>query len=641
MDSQTAELRPAEPRPKTSLIKHRPVVGSVTAVLISIGFAILATPIVMGEAILESSRHMQLVVGKPSPITVRIPQFFRSGQWQGGPIVVRRGEMVSEKQLQVAKTRRYPTTKSTWLAHFCGLFLLGLLYTLYLRRSHNGRLLRTQVVTLLLLLCVAACIKLALIFTAVSALIAPVAGAAIIAAAVVNLSAGVVTGIAASVVVGLLTPFDLGVLGVLIVQSLISVVLLGDRHRRGMRTVFVGIAGGIAAAIMYTVIYYLSWHQFPIHELSQPLRSPWLAAAAGGILSALVVLPATPIYQFLLGEVTHSKLVTLSDLSNPLLKQIAKNSPGTWQHSLAMANMAETAANAIGANARLVRVGAYYHDLGKSLQPNYFIENLTPGQPSPHDQLPPEMSADAIFAHVTEGVRLGRKKRLPERVIDFMHMHHGDGILEYFWAKCEAQGNPQQLTRDHFRYPGVPPQTRETAILAIVDAVEAASRTLRSSDSNAIRNLVQRIVYGKLHLGQLDDSGLTVADLRGVSDSLMETIKHAFHGRIEYPWQKEQNEAQSQIDSERPRQPSPVAQLAQSGVRVTQRMMAGPRLDSLDIPRPDWTPATVSSESKNGLPAPATTPTANHDPPRADSPRAAQAPPGSSPPSTKPPQTKP
>src|SRR5262249_37131252 len=155
-------------------------------------------------------------------------------------------------------------------------------------------------------------------------------------------------------------------------------------------------------------------------------------------------------------------------------------------------------------------------DLGKSAQPKYFVENLAPGETSPHDQLPPEMSCDAIFSHVGEGVALGRRARLHERVIDFMYTHHGDGVLEYFWGKAQEQGNPRGRSMHHFRSRGQPPQSRETAILAICDAVEAAARTLRRPDPTAIEALVQYIVYGKLHLGQLDDSGLTLTDLRRI-----------------------------------------------------------------------------------------------------------------------------
>ena len=169
-----------------------------------------------------------------------------------------------------------------------------------------------------------------------------------------------------------------------------------------------------------------------------------------------------------------------------MLQRLSLEAPGTYAHTIAVANLAEAACRAIGANALLARVGAYYHDLGKSLQPKYFIENLEPGETSPHDKLPPEVSTDAIFAHVTEGILNARKAGLHERIIDFMHMHHGNGVLEYFWGKCQEQGNPRGFTVESFRYPGHPPQSRETAILAICDAVEAASRTLKKPEPAAM-----------------------------------------------------------------------------------------------------------------------------------------------------------
>jgi putative nucleotidyltransferase with HDIG domain len=232
-----------------------------------------------------------------------------------------------------------------------------------------------------------------------------------------------------------------------------------------------------------------------------------------------------------------------------------------------------------------VRVGAYYHDLGKSLQPKYFIENLDPGETSPHDQLPPEVSCDAIFAHVTEGIVAARKAGLHERIVDFMHMHHGNGVLEYFWGKAKEQGNPKGFSVEQFRYPGHPPQSRETAILAICDAVEAASRTLKKPDATAIDSLVQRIVYGKLHLGQLDESGLSMSDLRCVADSLRETIRHANHGRIEYPWQRAEQDASATVP--------PIS-------------TTGPRLDSLDRPagadRSGASPLPVDPLAGSGAP---------------------------------------
>jgi putative nucleotidyltransferase with HDIG domain len=313
---------------------------------------------------------------------------------------------------------------------------------------------------------------------------------------------------------------------------------------------------------------------------------------AAGLLATFVA----PLIERALGEVPRSHLVELTDLNHPLLKRIATAAPGTWAHSLAMANMAELAATAIGANALLTRVGAYFHDLGKSSAPQYYIENLHAGEASPHDSLDPDVSADAIFAHCTEGVRLGRAAGVPEPVLDFMHMHHGDGLLEYFWHKNQEQGNPKGLSERHFRYPGLPPQTKETAILAICDAVEAASRTLKTPSERDLTNLVQRIVFGKLRLGQLDQSGLTSADLKALCNSLVDTLKNSFHVRIEYPWQKEERAAK-QADGataatgagEATAAPAPVP-VEEPGPTLTQRILVEERLDSADSPRPTGKP---------------------------------------------------
>ena len=610
-----------KPNPKTkrgSIIKPRPRVGYAAAIAIALGFAVIATPIVMGQDVLGSLGGFETTPGKSAPMTVRIPMFRGYDPTdepfvlKGGSIVVTAGDHVDAKTAARIDAVRsdQPHGAGAWLGYFIALFLLAMLFTAQLRRSHLGKLYRTMCVTLGLMLGVAFAVKLLLMFTSISSLIVPVGAAALVTALVVDLSSGLAVGLTASVLIGFLVPFDIGGIAVLAVQGLATVLVLGDPHKtkRGKRhVVLAGAFGGVAAASAYLVLYYLTLKQAPTTELSSPLSSAWLAAAAGGLLSGFVAIAVQPLYQYLLGELTRNKLVELEDLSNPLLKQIAAKSPGTWQHSLAMANMSEIAANAIGANGRLVRVGAYYHDLGKSLQAKYFIENLAPGEKSPHDRLAPEVSCDAIFAHVTEGVRVGRENGLPERIIDFMHMHHGDGRLEYFWAKCQEEGNPKGLTEEDFRYPGLRPQTRETAILAICDAVEAASRTLKQPDERSIRQLVTRIVYGKLHQGQLDYSGLSVADLRKITDSLTETIKHAFHGRIEYPWQREERErkeAEARGETTAPESPAgkDVATARAIPRSRTQRLIEELRLDSLDAPRPYWrnTPLGVGTGTKDG-----------------------------------------
>lgn len=606
-DAQANHEVDASPRRRARrILRPRPRAGWPHGLALSLLFALLATPMLMAQSwVVDRS---DLVAGQPSPVTVRVPLFLgrtvADHELSRGSIVIARGDAIDDPRLVQAVRERQPSGYGAWLTYAAGLLLTGLLYTARLRRSHKGILLRTQAVNLSIIVLSTAVACVLMLGTPLSVLVLPVCAIAITTALAVDLGAALATSLVTALVLGSLTPFDPGVLTVLGVQGATAALVVGERRQSRpvrMTILSAGLAAGLAGAASYFLVYYLTHNQTPMGELDAPLRSAWLASAAAGPIGAALAMMALPLHQRSLGEIPQSTLVQLEDLGHPLLKKIAEGSPGTWQHSLAMANMAEIAANAIGANGRLVRVGAYFHDLGKSVSPKYFIENLSGGEASPHDAIPPQQSCDAIFNHVTEGVRMARKYGLHERIIDFMHMHHGDGRLEYFWAKCQEQGNPDGLTEEDFRYPGVKPDSRETAILAICDAVEAASRTLRNPDEPAIEDLVQRIVYGKLHLGQLDESGLTVADLRRISNSLMDTIKHAHHGRIEYPWQRKQAERSDTPQPTQLERPRPVPRDSQS---TTQRLLGRPRLDSLDVPRPPGSQRITAQNGRAQTPAP-------------------------------------
>jgi putative nucleotidyltransferase with HDIG domain len=540
-----------------SLVPRRPTVSWWLGLVLAASLAALVTPVITAErwllrfhpsrvsdtgAVLEPGT---IIEAQAAPFTVRAPVFAGYDHLRvGGGVVVARGETASRDEATIsdAIAGTMPRGPVLYAAFFALIFVLAAIFTYHLRRSTRGRLLRVQLVSFLLLAVLAVAVKLVLLSTALSAFVVPVAVLALVPTLVLDRTVGLATGVLAALVVSVLSPFDVGLAILLLVQAATAGLVVAERPKQRWRAALVGgLVATLCTSATYLLLTYLTTGQLP--DLHDPLHAPWVAAAIGPALAALLAVPLVPIYQRLVGEITRGKLVALEDLDHPLLRQIADKAPGTWQHSLMMANMAEIAANAIGASGRLVRVGAYFHDLGKSLSPRYFIENLEPGATSPHDQLPPEVSCGAIFAHVTEGIASARKAGLHERIVDFMHMHHGNEVLDYFWAKCREQGNPNDLTVDDFRYPGHPPQSRETAILAICDAVEAASRTLQKPDAAEIDALVQRIVYGKLHLGQLDESGLSMSDLRRISDSLRETIRHANHGRIAYPWQKAEQDA--------------------------------------------------------------------------------------------------
>jgi len=541
-------------------------------IALAVGFAVVVTPAITAERWLASAGIGQVIKGEPAPLTVRVPPFAgyntSMGHTGGGGVLIAKGERADRDSAVTSRELAHaqPHGATPYLAFLLLVGVLCGLFAHHTRRSNYGRLLRVQLVNLGLIVATAIVVKLVMLTTALSVLVVPVAVFAMVPTLVLDRVVGLATGTLAALVVAFLVPFDVGVAVMLMVQAGAAGLVIDERPKKRTRTIVVaGVTATACSALTYPLMLYLSAGRLPLGELAYPLHSAWLAAALGPALATALTLVFVPLYQLAVGEITQGKLVELEDLSHPLLRQIADKAPGTWQHSLTMANMAELAANAIGANGRLVRVGAYFHDLGKSLSPKYFIENHEPGETSPHDKLAPEVSCDAIFRHVTEGIVAARRAGLHERIIDFMHMHHGNGVLEYFWAKCREHGNPRQLTVEHFRYPGVPPQSRETAILSICDAVEAAARTLKKPESAAIDSLVQRIVYGKLHVGQLDESGLSMSDLRRITESLRDTIRHANHGRIEYPWQKSQQDASAHPASE----------------RLTS---TAPRLDSLDRP---------------------------------------------------------
>ncbi|RME29081.1 MAG: HDIG domain-containing protein [Deltaproteobacteria bacterium] len=259
-----------------------------------------------------------------------------------------------------------------------------------------------------------------------------------------------------------------------------------------------------------------------------------LFAFCGGLLSGAIVLVLVPVFE-LFGFLTDYKLIELANLNHPLLRQLMLRAPGTYHHSVIMGSLCEQAAEAIGANPLLSRVSCYFHDIGKALQPQFFIENQR-GGPNPHDRLDPRQSARAIRAHVVDGQALARQYKLPEPVVDGVAMHHGTSVIKYFYVKAlEQAGEGEEVDIADFRYPGPIPDTKEAGIMLLADRCEAACRTLREPTANNIRAMVQRLVNDAVTDGQLENCPLTVQELYKIVDSFTETLLGIYHHRIEYP----------------------------------------------------------------------------------------------------------
>ncbi len=268
-----------------------------------------------------------------------------------------------------------------------------------------------------------------------------------------------------------------------------------------------------------------------------------------GINSFLLIIayPLLWVFERAFGVTTDLTLLELSDTNRPVLKELSLRAPGTFNHSLQVANLAEAAADSIGANALLARVGALYHDIGKMLKPEYFVENQRPGD-NPHDQLKPRMSALIIASHVKDGLEMGRQHNLPRRVLVFVPMHHGTTRIEYFYKKALEQAKPEDppVLEAEFRYPGPRPATKETGILMLADSTEAASRSLSDPTRKRLETLIDMIFKARIEDGQLDDTELTFRELNQIKETFLTMLMGIYHVRVKYPGQEVKNEKPEQ-----------------------------------------------------------------------------------------------
>ncbi len=257
------------------------------------------------------------------------------------------------------------------------------------------------------------------------------------------------------------------------------------------------------------------------------------------LISFMVSLFLLPAFERFFGLTTDLTLNEYSDLNHPLLRQLAVRAPGSFHHSMMMANLAEAAATSIDANPLLARVGAYYHDVGKMSKSEYFIENQF-GSVNKHDQLAPSMSVLVIQNHIKEGIEMAKQNRLPQAIIDFIPEHHGTSVISYFYNKAVSATSLGEVRMDDYRYPGPKPHSRETAIVMIADTVVAASRSLDDPTPLKLGQMVQKSIRDKFLNGQLDNSGLTLDDLRRIGEAFSPILNGAFHQRVAYPETEEQ-----------------------------------------------------------------------------------------------------
>jgi cyclic-di-AMP phosphodiesterase PgpH len=258
----------------------------------------------------------------------------------------------------------------------------------------------------------------------------------------------------------------------------------------------------------------------------------WAAGTATG--SAILAMGFLPVFEWFTRITTEQTLLEWADPNRPLLKRLSMEAPGTYAHTINVANLAEAAANGIGANGLLTRVGIYYHDVGKMLKPQYFIENQPAGR-NPHDKLKPATSAAIVREHVTEGIRLAKEAGLPDVLLDFIPEHHGDQEISFFLARARQEAGEEEVDEREYRYPGPKPQSKETGIALLADSVESSTRALQEPTPERVWDLIETVVRGKIEAGQLDEAPLSLREIRIIKEQFLKVLAGVHHQRIDYP----------------------------------------------------------------------------------------------------------
>jgi putative nucleotidyltransferase with HDIG domain len=452
-----------------------------------------------------------------------------------GQTVVSQGEVLDTEDVEALQKLGLVQPQTNWqeIAAAAGItVLMAGLIVFYLRRKHSLAIHVRRVTTSTLLgLAFLLIARLMIPAHTVVPYAFPLPAYGLTVAALMGVEPGLVFALPLAILTAYSLPNSLELTIYYLVTSIFSILALG-RARRLLSFALAGLTVGIAGSAV-VLVYRLPSPNADLIGIAT------LTAAAffNGLASASITILLHSALARFLGAITSLQLIDLTRPDHPLLRLLLREAPGTYQHSLQVANLAEQAAERIGADALLTRVGALYHDIGKTVNPIYFIENQPPGFVNPHEGLSPAESAAIIIQHVLDGLDLGRKNKLPQRLLDFIAEHHGTGLTryQYYNAIQAASGDEGRVDQTKFRYPGPRPQSRETAILMLADGSEARVRAERPNDDQKLLGIIKSVISDRIASGELDDTRLTLADLKLIAESFAATLRGVYHPRLQYP----------------------------------------------------------------------------------------------------------
>ncbi len=354
-----------------------------------------------------------------------------------------------------------------------------------------------------------------------------------------------------SLLVSIIVGGDFGVLITFFIGSLIGALTVREARNRGQL-----IGAGLFVSTVEVICLFLLSPRTDLLLKYAFVEQNIYPLVANGFISAFFVAATLNVFEYLFGVLTNFSLLEIADSNHPLLKKMALEAPGTWQHSLSVSQLSEAAADSIGANTLLTRAGAYYHDIGKVDKPEYFNENQLMGQ-NKHDHIEPSMSRLVILNHVKEGIGIAKRNNLNPIIIDFIPQHHGTSVMHYFYQKnLELAEDGKIIGEESFRYPGPKPQTKEAAIVLLADSVEGATRALDEPNPNKIEEVVRKIINNKFIDGQLDECNLTLKEIEKIGATFTRILSAMYHSRIKYPEKNNGNTNKKSAEKNTP-QPSP------------------------------------------------------------------------------------
>jgi len=452
-----------------------------------------------------------------------------------GTRIISEGEMVTEEHINRIDAMGLLRGGQADYMTFAGLFLflLVIFFTVGLFLYYFNYDIYDSPKSLLLLgVIVVIILVFALALSYFSYYLIPVAAAVILVTVLFGYRLAILLNIMLSLLIGMIAPEELNMIIISLIGGLIAIVTVSKLRGR-TDLVKAGLYVSIANIVIIATTFLLFENVRMEFDFLREFSYDMAAGVGGGFLSAMIAIGLLPFLESGFGLTTSVTLLELANPNQPLLRQLSMNAPGTYYHSVMVGNLAEAAAEEVNADPLLCRVGAYYHDIGKTTRPHFFVENQFTEE-NPHQKLSPNLSALVISAHVKTGVEMAQKEGLPAVIQDIIAQHHGTGMISYFYMQA-LEIDPEEIDEENYRYDGPLPQSKEAAIIMLADVVEAAVRSLSDPSRENVENIVRRMFKDKLNDGQLDECDLTMRELDIIEHKFIYLIFGMYHNRLEYP----------------------------------------------------------------------------------------------------------